>query len=100
MEKQKSLFPKTIEERFQEFHRANPAVFQLFEMYARLALNSGKRLGSRAIMERVRWEVYMKTRDGEGFKINNNFTSRYARLLVEKHPEFDGFFEMRDLRAA
>lgn len=100
MEKQKSLFPKTIEERFREFHSRNPQVYALFREFARRAMDSGRRIGAKAIMERVRWEVYMKSRDGEGFKINNSYTSRYVRLLIDEYPEFKGFFEMRDLRAA
>ena len=32
------------------------------------------------------------------FKVNNNFSSRYARLLVNDDPSFDGFFAMRELR--
>ena len=94
------LFVQTIDERFEEYHARNPLVFKLFEKFAREIWMAGhSRYSAKAIIERVRWEVYVKTKE-ESFKINNNFTSRYARLLVKKHPEFEGFFEMRELRAA
>ena len=63
--------------------------------------------GAKAIMERVRWEVsvYMRrshfegyvATTGEQFKVNNNYTSRYARKLISEKPEFKGFFQTRRL---
>jgi len=92
---------KSLDERFQEYHRKNPLVYKLFKQFAFRAFHSGRRhFSAKAIMERVRWEVAMSTQDDEGFKINNNYTSRYARLLVEEYPVFENFFEMRELRAA
>jgi len=32
-------------------------------------------------------------------KLNNNFTSRMARKLMEEDPEFKGFFELRRLKS-
>ncbi len=37
---------------------------------------------------------------GEDFKINDHYLSRYARKLMEEHPELDGLFELRELKAA
>ncbi len=44
-------------------------------------------------MERVRWELEI-TSAGR-FKVNNDYTSLYARLLIWQHPEFKGFFSLR-----
>lgn len=33
------------------------------------------------------------------FKLNDHYHSRYARLILATHPEFDGFFEIRELKA-
>jgi hypothetical protein len=38
--------------------------------------------------------------DGEEFKLNNNYTSRYARLLMEREAGLSGLFATRELRAA
>jgi len=95
---QPSLFRPTLDDRFREYHVKNPQVYQFFERFALVALNSGMQtFGAKAIMERVRWEVSLMTKDHTTFKINNYYTSRYARLLVEQRPEFAGFFEMRRL---
>jgi hypothetical protein len=38
--------------------------------------------------------------DDEPFRLNNNFTSRYARLLADQEPELADVFETRRLRSA
>lgn len=35
---------------------------------------------------------------GPDFKIDNRFTSRYARKLIAEYPEFADFFELRKLK--
>ena len=30
------------------------------------------------------------------FKLNNNFTAHYARLLMAQEPDLEGFFETRE----
>ena len=34
------------------------------------------------------------------YKLNDHYRSRYVRLIIEKHPELEGFFELRELKAA
>ena len=34
------------------------------------------------------------------FKLNNDFTSRYARLIMQQEPDLEDFFEVRVLRSA
>lgn len=91
------LFPsdKTIDERFAEFHAANPQVFELFEQFARELRDAGLQKGSaELIVQRIRWHAALVTR-GDSFKINDHYRARYARLLVETCPEFAGWFEFR-----
>lgn len=47
----------------------------------------------------LRWKIRMETH-GDDFKFNNNFRSRYARLLMESEPEIAGKFEIRSLLSA
>lgn len=92
---------RTISERFWEFHRAHPAVYQHLRRFALEAKARGReRLGIKAIWERLRWYVAVEARDVDGFKLNNNYTSRYARLLMRQERDLEGFFETRELRAA
>lgn len=94
---------RTIQERFEIFHKAHPEVYALFKRFANELVDAGHRRGSaRAIIHRVRWHTSVNPEhDFEGFKINDHFSSRYARKLIAERPEFWGpFFELRTLRTA
>jgi hypothetical protein len=83
-------------DKFFHFHRQNPHVYQGLEKFALMAKQAGKKKwGIKGIYERLRWETEIET-GGDGFKLNNNYTSRYARLLMEKNEELEGFFEIRE----
>jgi hypothetical protein len=90
----------TITERFEAFHAANPHVAALLADMA-LALRHGGRThyGIKALVEVLRFQYAVQTR-GDAFKINNDFTAHYARLLMREHPELEGFFETREIRAS
>ena len=90
---------KSIQQSFEEFNAANPKVYGMFKTFAATLKGYGKKkIGSKLIMERIRWEM-VATTETEDFKINNNFSSRYARKLIAEFPEFDGMFELRELKA-
>jgi hypothetical protein len=91
----------TIQERFVRFHAQFPDVYALFKRFAFEVRDSGRaHYGSKGIFERVRWHYATSSGGGaDEFKLNNSFSSRFARLLIEEHPEFEGFFELRRLRA-
>lgn len=89
----------TIAERFAAFHAANPWVADALERLARDWLAAGHpRVGVKALWEVLRWQYGRTT--GSPFKADNNFTSHYARLLIERHPEWADAIETRALRAA
>lgn len=87
-----------LDESFRRFHEANPHVYDALRLVALHAARRGRRVGIKAIYERVRWEYQVQTaRQEDAYKLNNNYTSRYARLLMENEPELAGFFEIRKL---
>lgn len=86
----------TIAERFDAFHDANPHVADALESLAGQWLARHKRVGMKALVERLRWESGIQT-DGEIWRLNNNYTSLYARLLLDRHPEWAGRIETRAL---
>lgn len=92
---------KTIDEAFEEFHGANPHVFRNLQMLAFQALRAGrKKIGIKFLFERLRWEYMVKTNRPENeYALNNNFTSRYARLLMETYEDLDGLFETRTMKS-
>jgi hypothetical protein len=89
---------QSLKERWWAWHRSNPAVFELFERFTFEALSRGhKRLSAWLIINRIRWETSVVTRDGD-FKISNDFIAFYARYFMHKHPEFKGFFVTKPMK--
>jgi hypothetical protein len=93
-------FEDSIESAFLQFHRENPEVYNLLVKFAREARNGRrKRYSIDAIVHRVRWHYDIEINRIDEFKINNNFTSRYARLIMQQEKDLAGFFEVRILRS-
>ena len=96
---QRNLFGLSLDERFERWARENPGIVEHFLRYARELKGSGVRhYGIKSIAERVRWHVRVESRD-QDFKINNNYVSRLARLLVKRDPSLEGLFETRRLHS-
>lgn len=94
-----SLRKPTIEERFANYHAANPHVYAELVRLAREAKSSGRnRVGAKELFEVCRWHLRLKTR-GDEFGINNTFSSRYADLIQEQEPDLRGLFETRRRRS-
>jgi hypothetical protein len=93
--------PATIEERFTAFHEKNPWVFRMLESLTNDLVARGRtRIGLKMLVEVLRWQYWRQTDSDEPFKLPNEFTSRYARLLIAEHPEWDGMFRLHRLTAA
>ncbi len=97
-----SLFDSaTIDARFREFDRAHPDVWRLFRQFALELLQAGREhYSADAILHRIRWHFATSGKCHDGFKMNNNFSSRYARKLAAEDERFRGFFEFRRLKSA
>lgn len=92
-------YPQSVLDRFKAFHHDNPHVYREFVLLACQMRDTGrKRYSARTIMEVMRWHYDLKTK-GSVFEVNDNFTPIYVRLLIHNHPEFDGFFELREVRS-
>ncbi len=90
----------SIQERFEAFHDANPWVCRALEqLTADLVGRGRRRIGIKSLFEVLRWH-YNRATEGDDFRLNNSYTSRYARLLIDRHPEWADVFETRELRAA
>lgn len=99
----------TIENAFNLYHRANPAVYVEFKNLALRAISLGrKQISAKMICNVIRWEKFIQTeeptlwnQDGVlvKFKLNDAYTSRYARLFAEEYPEHADKLEMRELRS-
>lgn len=91
---------RSIQQRFEEFHGLHPEVFDLFRRFAgELRARGIGHYSADAILHRIRWHYDVeRVADASGFKINNSYSSRYARLLIQIDPSYGGFFELRCLK--
>ena len=91
---------KTIKESFDVFNANNPEVYNLFEMKAIMASKMGKKkISSKLIVNVIRWEAFLDTEDSVStFKINDAYTSHYARLFAINNPTLRSLFNYRELR--
>jgi hypothetical protein len=87
-----------IDRQFRDFHSLNPHVYQELVALARKAKSHGaNKIGIEYIFNIARWESMLKTKsDSDTFKLNNNFKSRYSRLIMENEIDLDGFFSTRN----
>ena len=84
--------------RFAAHHRRNPLTYNLFKEFSLQALRVGRKHFSHwAVANRIRWYTSVET-DGKMRTISNNYVTLYARLLILQHPEFEGFFTLKNLK--
>ncbi|GAA1353486.1 hypothetical protein [Streptomyces beijiangensis] len=91
---------QSIQVHFESFHELNPWVHRQLASMTEDCINRGfDRIGIGMLFELLRWRYGAATR-GDEFRLNNNYRSRYVRLLIDEHPEWACLFETRTLRAA
>lgn len=91
---------KPTQQAFEEFHKKNPHVYVALVRLTRIAVRNGRKVvGMQSCIERLRWDYFTQTTHrADEFKINNNFASRYARLIMANEPDLDGIYKTRRLK--
>ena len=81
------------------FIAENPHVWKKFRMLAcKLKAKGVDRWSCKNLFEVLRWDhAITSNSSADSFVLNNNYTSRFARRLLEEE-DFEGFFEVRRLR--
>lgn len=92
----------SIQDQFERFHASHPEIYAEFRQIAWSLLVHGRaHYGSKAILEVLRYHRILSGKsETEPFKINNTYSSRYARKLMEEDKRFCHFFELRELHSA
>lgn len=87
-----------MQDEVQAFHKAHPAVWELFVRFTLERIKAGfLHYSVNAIFERIRWESDVATDEGGStFKLNNNYRAFYARRFMRMYPEWSGFFRTRE----
>lgn len=90
---QRTLFPDRSPATIDE------ALYRLFERVADEVRAAGfTRFSADAILHRIRWHRLIERGD-RTFRVNNNESSKLARALIARRPEFRDFFELRVLKS-
>jgi hypothetical protein len=88
----------TLDAAFALYDAANPQIYATFRaMAGELKRRGFSHYGAKSIFEAMRFHHAVSAGPGNEWKLNNNYTSRYARKLMSECPEFRGFFETRRL---
>lgn len=89
----------TLDQRFLNYHKDNPHIYdELKKLCFKAKQNGRHKAGIGMMWEVMRWQRFLATRDPEGYKLNNSYRSRYARLIMENEKELEHFFDVRKLR--
>jgi hypothetical protein len=74
-----------------------PAVETLFNQLTFDVIGTGRRrYSARAIFERMRWHFEIDNGgNGDGYKINNNWSPELSRRFTRANPDYWNFFEQR-----
>lgn len=98
--KQGHLFRPSIQALFEQYHKEHPAVYELLVEGARKVISTGRaHYGIATLFEWARWHLEIERNEHDDYKLNNNFRSRYARMMMEQEPDLAGFFEIRELQS-
>lgn len=90
-------YDNTKQTLFEIFHRQNPRVYRLFKKFSLALIEAGhNKIGSKQIVERIRYESAIRT-TGNDYKINNNFTCYYSRRFIREFPQHTERFTFRKL---
>tara|TARA_R110000823_G_scaffold63344_2_gene149352 strand:+ start:91 stop:381 length:291 start_codon:yes stop_codon:yes gene_type:complete len=80
------------------FHMENPQVYVELRKLALSLADAGHRCWSiKGLFEMLRYYSALKT-TGKPYKLNNNLTPFYARLLMKNEPRLAGFFKIRSTK--
>lgn len=87
--------------KFVDFHLTNPHVYtELVRLARDLSDRGHRKIGMKMLFEVLRWQTMMRTTDNHSpFKLNNNYTAHYARLITMGEPDLAQVFEIRVLRS-
>jgi len=85
-----------IAKNFKKFHRENPHVYsELKKLALQLKEKGHKKYGMKGLFEVLRWHRALETTD-QNYKLCNNYTAFYARIIMKNEPELKGFFRLRE----
>jgi len=97
--KQLALLEDPLESRFRQYLYDNPTFIpRLAELAREWKARGFASISVDMLFHQLRIERWIA--DGnDQFKVNNSYSSRAARLLMQTYPDLDGFFRVRSLHS-
>ena len=87
---------KWTKENFLIFHENNLHIYAMFKKFSLEASRHRTRYSARGIFHRIRWETMIAEDRGTGeFKLDDGWSSHYARMFMKEYPHLGEFFETR-----
>lgn len=81
---------------FELYDKEHPEVWIEFKRITLGLIYSGiKHYGAKAIFEIIRYHRTVLKKGYDKYKVNNNYTSEYARKFAMCYPQYSNFFEFR-----
>jgi hypothetical protein len=88
-----------IDAQYAKERRERPEIFDMIVARCwKLRKLGFTRYSIQTVIEAIRWHEDLKSRDGNGWNMNNNCTSRYAREVMTIEG-LEDFFETRGLKS-
>lgn len=83
------------------FDREHPEVYANLVEFARALLFSGyKRYGIGGLFEALRYEKAVRMGpSAQDLSFNNNYRAYFSRKIMDREPDLEGFFLVRELRS-
>lgn len=81
--------------RFLYHYIHEPHVYQLFEKFALELASQKSKSSAWLVANRMRWEAEFSTE--EQYKITNDYIGLYARMFMDRHPQYDNFFTVKKM---
>ncbi len=81
---------------FYEWLENHRQVYAEFKRFAYALKSAGReKIGAKMIAERIRWESAIRKREGDEYRVNNNYVSFMAKELAREDESFAELFEFR-----
>jgi hypothetical protein len=91
---QLNLFSGINSEKFPEYHKDNPYIYEAFKKYTFESIERKfKNFSAEFVFNIIRWETAISGNDT--FKMNNNYKAFYSRMFMNEYPEYKGYFRTR-----
>lgn len=95
-----ALHPDMFRPDFAAYLKKQFHVFAEFHRRALLIAARRKHYSSRSLAESIRHDTAIGELDETRFKLNGNYVPDMGRLFMLTYPQYEGFFEFRERKAA